>query len=405
MIRQNSRSRKSSKNVRTEHSGLARRRFTRLMPANTRDASVGYVPDCSWKGSSRTSWLTSTSCSESWRIMGNGTPNKDSKLKALQALLTKDFPDQKVLIFTQFADTARYLEGELKRRRDRSDRRWFAVSPAIPPSWPGGSVRTATTNETGSLPDKELRVLVATDVLSEGQNLQDASIVVNYDLPWAIIRLIQRAGRVDRIGQKATEILCYTFWPADGVERIIQLRSRVRQTAAAKTGRSSAPTRRSSRTTPMIRPSSTCTTKSPASSTATTTRKWISPRRPTRSGNGHGGRPVSRENHPGPPTGLLCHKTFQASQGRPNGVLLYVRTAAGNDALAWVDKKRQERHGVAVRHPQRRGMHAGNAGLAPPGRPSRARSSRYRADHRGREDRRRSTRSRLPELGSAPTSG
>ena len=47
-------------------------------------------------------------------------------------------------------------------------------------------------------PEDETRVLVATDVLSEGQNLQDCSIVVNYDLPWAIIRLIQRAGRVDR---------------------------------------------------------------------------------------------------------------------------------------------------------------------------------------------------------------
>jgi hypothetical protein len=75
---------------------------------------------------------------------------------------------------------------------------------------------------------EELRVLLATDVLSEGQNLQDARIVVNYDLPWAIIRLIQRVGRVDRIGQRAEEILAYTFLPADGVERIIRLRSRVR---------------------------------------------------------------------------------------------------------------------------------------------------------------------------------
>ncbi|GIV55239.1 MAG: hypothetical protein KatS3mg040_0007 [Candidatus Kapaibacterium sp.] len=54
---------------------------------------------------------------------------------------------------------------------------------------------------------QELRVLVATDVLAEGQNLQDAHIIVNYDLPWAIIRLIQRAGRVDRIGQKHDTIL------------------------------------------------------------------------------------------------------------------------------------------------------------------------------------------------------
>jgi superfamily II DNA/RNA helicase len=78
-------------------------------------------------------------------------------------------------------------------------------------------------------PEEELRIILATDVLSEGQNLQDCAIIVNYDLPWAIIRLIQRAGRVDRIGQQADTILCYSFLPADGVERIIRLRARVRQ--------------------------------------------------------------------------------------------------------------------------------------------------------------------------------
>jgi superfamily II DNA/RNA helicase len=66
-------------------------------------------------------------------------------------------------------------------------------------------------------------------VLSEGQNLQDSAIVVNYDLPWAIIRLIQRAGRIDRIGQRSEKVLCYSFLPAEGVERLIRLRSRVRQ--------------------------------------------------------------------------------------------------------------------------------------------------------------------------------
>ena len=65
-------------------------------------------------------------------------------------------------------------------------------------------------------------------MLSEGQNLQDCAIVVNYDLPWAIIRLIQRAGRVDRLGQRADEILCYSFLPAEGVDQLIRLRSRVR---------------------------------------------------------------------------------------------------------------------------------------------------------------------------------
>jgi superfamily II DNA/RNA helicase len=66
--------------------------------------------------------------------------------------------------------------------------------------------------------NQEFRVLITTDVLSEGQNLQDAHIILNYDLPWAIIRLIQRAGRVDRIGQKAEQIQCYSFLPEDGIE-------------------------------------------------------------------------------------------------------------------------------------------------------------------------------------------
>jgi superfamily II DNA/RNA helicase len=71
--------------------------------------------------------------------------------------------------------------------------------------------------------------LIATDVLSEGQNLQDSFCVINYDLPWALIRLVQRAGRVDRIGQKAEEIDCYSFLPAEGVEKIIKLRKRLTQ--------------------------------------------------------------------------------------------------------------------------------------------------------------------------------
>lgn len=78
-------------------------------------------------------------------------------------------------------------------------------------------------------PDQELRILIATDVLSEGQNLQDGHVIVNFDLPWAIIRLIQRAGRVDRIGQKHEKILCYSFYPMEGVDGIINLSRRVRQ--------------------------------------------------------------------------------------------------------------------------------------------------------------------------------
>ena len=71
--------------------------------------------------------------------------------------------------------------------------------------------------------------MLPADVLSEGQNLQDAFIVVNYDLPWAIIRLIQRVGRVDRIGQQSEEIYAYTFLPTEGLEKVIRLRSRLVQ--------------------------------------------------------------------------------------------------------------------------------------------------------------------------------
>ena len=72
----------------------------------------------------------------------------------------------------------------------------------------------------------ELRVLVATDVLSEGQNLQDASVVANYDLPWAIIRLIQRAGRVDRIGQQSDTVDVYSF-THESLANVIDLRQRI----------------------------------------------------------------------------------------------------------------------------------------------------------------------------------
>lgn len=162
------------------------------------------------------------------RKYGQWNADRDAKLRALQELLVDTHPDEKILIFTQFADTVRYLDTKLRRRGieriagvtgDDDDPTSFAYrfSPV------SNDKRDKIT------PQEELRVLIATDVLSEGQNLQDCAIVVNYDLPWAIIRLVQRAGRVDRIGQQAKEIQCYTFWPSDGVEKVLSLRSRVRQ--------------------------------------------------------------------------------------------------------------------------------------------------------------------------------
>ena len=158
---------------------------------------------------------------------GEWVPAKDSKLTALTDLLTRTHPEEKVLVFTQFADTVRYLESQLAEC-GISNMSGVTGASADPTAlaWRFSPVSNDKYDYAGNR--GELRVLISTDVLSEGQNLQDCSIVVNYDLPWAIIRLIQRAGRVDRIGQMAEQILCYSFLPADGVERIIRLRRRVR---------------------------------------------------------------------------------------------------------------------------------------------------------------------------------
>ena len=161
------------------------------------------------------------------RTYGAWNPTKDAKLDALHSLLTQTFPDRKVLVFSQFADTVLYLEAQLKSRGVQS-MSGVTGSSADPTQLAWRFSPHSNQRPDQGKPERELRVLVATDVLSEGQNLQDCHVVVNYDLPWAIIRLIQRAGRVDRIGQKAEEILCHSFLPAEGVERIIDLRGRVR---------------------------------------------------------------------------------------------------------------------------------------------------------------------------------
>jgi SNF2 family DNA or RNA helicase len=155
-------------------------------------------------------------------------PRQDSKLQTLIHLLAKKHSQDKVLIFSQFADTVRYLDAQLRSHGvQKTAAVWSGTSNPTDIVWrfsPANNQKRDRIKETD-----ELRVLLATDILSEGQNLQDCAIVINYDLPWAIIRLIQRAGRIDRIGQQATGILCYSFLPAEGVERIIRLRSRVRQ--------------------------------------------------------------------------------------------------------------------------------------------------------------------------------
>ena len=127
-------------------------------------------------------------------------PSQDLKLKKLIQLLTKDpvLSKHKVIIFSEFGDTARYVADELRKAgvegvfqidsSTKGDR--AAIIQRFAPYY----------NESSSaqLGDSEIRVLVSTDVLSEGLNLQDATRLINYDLHWNPVRLMQRIGRVDR---------------------------------------------------------------------------------------------------------------------------------------------------------------------------------------------------------------
>ena len=164
--------------------------------------------------------------SELLNAQGAWEPTKDHKLQAFLRLIKQTHGKDKVLIFTQFADTARYLAAQARSAGVTHVE--VATGASTDPYALACRFSPKSNNKAVSKAD-EVRVLICTDVLSEGQNLQDSNVVVNFDLPWAIIRLIQRAGRVDRIGQKAEEIFCYSFLPADGVEQLIQLRARIRQ--------------------------------------------------------------------------------------------------------------------------------------------------------------------------------
>ncbi|MFD0795152.1 helicase-related protein [Mucilaginibacter litoreus] len=153
-------------------------------------------------------------------------PSQDRQLNALFNLITKNHANDKVLVFTQFADTAEYLHRQLVAKGVNSID--FVTGDNENPTLIAHRFSPQSNRKPEIVTNgQEIRVLITTDVLSEGQNLQDGHIIVNYDLPWAIIRLIQRAGRVDRIGQKSSQIICYSFLPEDGIEQIINLRGRL----------------------------------------------------------------------------------------------------------------------------------------------------------------------------------
>jgi superfamily II DNA or RNA helicase len=166
---------------------------------------------------------------------GQWDSTNDSKIEVLVNLIGEAHHGEKVLVFTEYADTAEYVGSALTAAgvthvgvatgatADPTGlvRRFAPQSNALP-----GRPPTLPTD------DERIDVLVATDVLSEGQNLQDCHVVVNYDLPWAIIRIIQRAGRVDRVGQEADKVYVYLI-SHERIEDQINLRRRIRERLGA----------------------------------------------------------------------------------------------------------------------------------------------------------------------------
>ncbi len=170
---------------------------------------------------------------ELWRLVGGITPDKDAKLQPLKQLLSNDLKGQKVIVFTYYRDTARYLYRVLSGDGG-ADFRTQAGKPSIRRM--DGDASPAERSRliqafaplANNRPDlvgsgKEVDILISTDVLSEGQNLQDCGVLVNYDLHWNPTRMVQRAGRIDRIGSMHPLLWVYNMFPEEGLERLLGL--------------------------------------------------------------------------------------------------------------------------------------------------------------------------------------
>ncbi len=170
-----------------------------------------------------------------WERIATITPPRDAKLQRLKELLAGDLRGQKVLIFTYYRDTARYLYRHLGGS-DEAARAWRAQAgePRLARMDSGADARTRAelvarfAPQANKRPDlagsaHEIDILISTDVLSEGQNLQDCGMLVNYDLHWNPTRMIQRAGRIDRIGSPHALLWIINMFPDEGLERLLGL--------------------------------------------------------------------------------------------------------------------------------------------------------------------------------------
>ena len=196
-----------------------------------------------WKNDLRDDLAT---LSELLTEMRKIVPSDDAKLLCLKEVITRKLEspinpgNRKVLIFTAFADTAGYLYENLAP--------WFHKQYGLHSGKVTGSDSCKTTlarhfdfqtiltlfsplskEKVAVLPNEpaELDILIGTDCISEGQNLQDCDFLVNYDIHWNPVRIIQRFGRIDRIGSRNGCIQLVNFWPDISLDDYINLKDRV----------------------------------------------------------------------------------------------------------------------------------------------------------------------------------
>ncbi|WP_303920880.1 helicase-related protein [Draconibacterium sediminis] len=179
--------------------------------------------------------------------------------------------NQKVVIFTVYRDTAKYLFDQLKERgynrlamvsgsgsyTSYSEEETKKFEPILERFAPYTKLYKEMEWEFDVQPDKKgnynkwiawvaknqpkvyeklnssIDILIATDALSEGQNLQDADMVINYDIHWNPVRIIQRMGRIDRLGSPNKKIFGINFWPSDNINNYLNLQGRIEQRMAA----------------------------------------------------------------------------------------------------------------------------------------------------------------------------
>ena len=180
-------------------------------------------------------------------MVGDITPEHDSKLQELYRVIDDKIThpinegNKKIIIFTAFADTAGYLYDNVSKYVKS---KYGLNSAMVSGSVDGrttcpklrGDLNTVLTcfspiskdrDLFDSIPKADIDILIATDCISEGQNLQDCDFLINYDIHWNPVRIIQRFGRIDRIGSRNTVIQLVNFWPDVTLDDYINLKAKV----------------------------------------------------------------------------------------------------------------------------------------------------------------------------------